>query len=513
MHKNFFNQSVYHFFTKLWCGLSFFIVIFGAYLYGEELQIVKKFKNDPYYPPEIIVNRLPDKLPEIQITGQPLDTTHEYGKGTAEVSVSILTEQVSPRNNYIFVPHVGSPISFATGKPLSISNMQLEKYGIERHNGIDIYCQNYSHNENLCALFIDRGLDSYLAIVDLKTGSFTKFFLPRIELELSSVQLMGFSNFVDFYSSSKTNLVDYFVVKLVEKELGSRIGHVPLWCANVSSAESGNFRPLLVPTAGWFVKLLPDMRFITGDLTARLQLKDPKRCVLWSGRGGYINEIPVRVSEQCHVSNDGKFAAFLETESSVLSDIPIGTPPEKTWIRIFDVSTTSTKIPRKEICTIWLGWFRWAGKDINFAISDDNRLIAVNESGFVRIYEIKTGKVITNLHTEKHSVPQFSHNGKYLWISEKHTNKYIVVYDVNTGKKIFFIAYFDKNGYWAVVAADGRYDGTKEAINNIKIKPEGLPDKPENYFWAKDKPELYVDGLLATFFNAPMPDHYWFRTP
>ncbi|MDR1478974.1 MAG: hypothetical protein LBJ00_08530 [Planctomycetaceae bacterium] len=476
------------------------ITVQGIYLHGEGLPILNKLKRNPYYPPEIIVNSLPESLHEIQVVDQPVEGNHNSSLITRQ---SLLTQKISPCNNYLFIPHVGSPISFATGKPLPISDMQLERYGLKTNHGINLYWQNFSSDENLCAIFIENEVDSYWTIVDLRTGSFKKIPLPLPNSELYYIRIMGISN----SHPERLNLKNsYIVIKLAEKYPSPF--YASIWYTDVSLAKSSSFRQLIVPTPGYFVKLLPTMYFIIGDTAEVLPFKNPKRCVLWYPNGYYINEFPVRISALCHVSNDGSTAAFLDLEGTTWPN------PHKTWIRVFETITVNGKVPKKEIAPpIWLGRFRWPMDHIAFALSDDNQMIAVNIDGFVTIYELKTGKVVMTTVAKELTIPQFSHNGKFLWLYDKDKNDYIAVYDVKTGKKIFFVAHFNKNGYWAVIAADGRYDGSKETLDYIKIKPEGLPDKPENYFSPNENPRLYVDGLLATFFNAQPPDHYWFKNP
>ncbi|MDR2762114.1 MAG: hypothetical protein LBB88_05885, partial [Planctomycetaceae bacterium] len=183
------------------------------------------------------------------------------------------------------------------------------------------------------------------------------------------------------------------------------------------------------------------------------------------------------------------------------------------YLRFFEVET------QKEIFKpFYLGRYLYPYEAIGCCLSDDNKLVAVQvKFGSIKIYDLKTQKKNVVVPVRSNFIMgSFAHQDKYLWgyINEKvsHKNK-ISFYDIQTGEELFeLICFFGNVKNWAIAAADGRYDGTKEILDYIKIKPAHLPNKPENYFSPKDKPNLHVDGLLATFFNVPMPNHYWFKT-
>jgi hypothetical protein len=215
------------------------------------------------------------------------------------------------------------------------------------------------------------------------------------------------------------------------------------------------------------------------------------------------------------ISKDGKLVMLAEPLITPISNLASSVDIyPKFYLRLFDIETQKEAYKPFSLGRIKHRMlFGCPAIDSSIALSNNKKLVAIYRNSCITIYNPDTWKPCISF-LSWNFLPrtlQFINQDRYLWVEG---NNKVAIFDIQTGKELFqFIFDFNKEQHWVIVAADGRYDGSKATLDYIKIKPEGLPDKPENYFSPREKPHLYVDGLLATFFNAPIPDHYWFKNP
>jgi hypothetical protein len=373
---------------------------------------------------------------------------------------------ISPCNNYILSSH---PISIATGKPIFYSALS-ESY--------------LSHDEKLCVSLSNNAI----TVVDTQTGLQKKIPIPD---QLKSVKQTESQVIIKGLSRSGKNI--FVVLDIKNRDLD-----LNLWYANITD-EHVNFYPIKHSERDLcgFKTELSSVELLFARYEGNSG--DSKRFLLLRADASIKGFFKINGNGKSRISKDGRVIAISEV---VHARIPLLS--DKYFVHVFDMQTQE-----KISSALWAGMSPpFILGDLFFSISQDNELLAINHGGIVRIYEIKTGKKLHQFDCYQWSSVDISHSSKFLWINGLGVH----ACDIKTGQKLFSLTTFGTK-HWVVVAADGRYDGSKEILNYIKIKPNGRSDKPENYFSPKDKPNLHVDGLLTTFFNAPMPDHYWIKTP
>jgi hypothetical protein len=416
---------------------------------------------------------------------------------------------ISPDGNYFLCPLL-PPISFATGKPIPVKfphgtkfvhSVIKDPFFSRLHRGII-----FSYKEEVLVFFEnehndDKRSKDKVVVVDLKTGQLIKKIqipIPEDCEKIDNSCIIGISK----------NKNDTFVVVQIEyKVKRDRIKpedmnffrYEKLLYANIfDNAAFFNFVTRNENCHHYFNYALlspTKMQFLMEIKSQGHKMR--QRYFLTSVNGTIIGKFPAKGLDYAQISKDGEMVVLSHT-----IDLPYPIPCEN-YLRFFDMET------QKEIFKpFYLGRYLYLTEVVYYCLSDNKKLLAIQNRNAINIYDPETQKHLSRGTNGR--IIGFANNDKY--IASIQDGK-VSFCDIQTGKVLFqLIFYSTKEQHWAIVAADGRYDGTKEILDNIKIKPAGLPVKPENYFSPKDKPNLYVDGLLTTFFNAPMPDHYWFKT-
>jgi hypothetical protein len=459
------------------------------------LPSIKQMTVDRDLRLNVICQKLPNDLPE------PDDPVYNLDSGYMPT--------ISPNGNYYLINNL-HPISFATGKPIPPNTIFQSFYKRKLL---------FAPKEDFLA--VDENHDIY--IICLQTGLIKKMKLPELDAsEIANSVILGFSvegkkTFIVIYAAYRQKQENESLDRTTDANrllLYADISHDEPHFNSIKINKNSRFQFNSIINNYWSYycfKILPDVKFIMDEsfLKKNNFLKSPELVLVNSDgivqgkfskgfQRGFHNKF-------CEISKDGKLLVVGNT-----LDIPsFYNSRLKLYLTFYDIKTQKEITNRLFNPKVYL-------RTISFpkiAISDYKKLVAIYDGSFATtIYDLNTSKPVSRFIPNKGLNMEFTNNDKYLMYGC--CRNVVSFFDVQTGKELFqLISCFNKKLHWAIVAADGKYDGTKEALDNIKIKPNGLPDTPENYFPPKDKPNFYVDGLLATFFNAPMPDHYWFKTP
>jgi hypothetical protein len=407
---------------------------------------------------------------------------------------------ISPDGNYFISHCLSSPISFATGKPIPVRFQSFQS--IVKWFKFSCLWYDFTPQENFLAVLEKDQNEIVVLVTELSTGKNIKkiSFPDRNDYELDSASIFGFS------AIGKNNFIVARVHYEIKKCLAAtdkNISKEGFAYANIADGQT-LFQHVIINENCYQNINSNDVLLSSKNLQFIMPgNKEPfaKKYILSTHDGKIQGDFPISRADINEISKDGKYV--------MLSNFKGGSFPY--YLHIFDIKTQKKVVP-----SFNLGWHSFPLNpigDVKIAMSDNKKLLAIYPDSYITIYDVKTRKIINKFYAKKkgYSDLEFTNQDKYLCIHCENKTRF---FDIQTGKELFWLIFrFNKERHWAIVAADGRYDGTKEALDNIKIKPDGLSDTPENYFSPKDKPNFYVDGLLTTFFNVPTPDHYWFKTP